>query len=158
MDESHYFNDADRGEVWEYILVNLPKHINVVLLSATLPNVEQFAEWLACTRERELCLVIKNERIVPLTHYMFVEDTLYKNPNILAAAVVSKPDEKWGEVPCAFVELKDGKKTTQTEIINFCKKHLANFKCPKFVVIGLLPKTSTGKIKKFELREKARNI
>ena len=87
-----------------------------------------------------------------------VEETLYKNPNILAAAVVSKPDEKWGEVPCAFVELKDGKKTTQTEIINFCKKHLANFKCPKFVVIGLLPKTSTGKIKKFELREKARNI
>ena len=87
-----------------------------------------------------------------------VEETLYKNPNILAAAVVSKPDEKWGEVPCAFVELKDGKKTTQTEIINFCKKYLANFKCPKFVVIGLLPKTSTGKIKKFELREKARNI
>ena len=87
-----------------------------------------------------------------------VEDTLYKNPNILAAAVVSKPDEKWGEVPCAFVELKDGKKTNQTEIINFCKNHLENFKCPKFVVIGLIPKTSTGKIKKFELREKARSI
>ena len=78
FDEAHYFNDADRGEVWEYILVNLPKHINVVLLSATLPNVEHFANWLACTRERDLCLVIKNERIVPLTHYAFVEDTLYK--------------------------------------------------------------------------------
>ena len=87
-----------------------------------------------------------------------VEEALYKNPKILAAAVVSKPDEKWGEVPCAFIELKNKKKTTQNEIINFCKKHLANFKCPKFVIIGLLPKTSTGKIKKFELREKARSI
>ena len=87
-----------------------------------------------------------------------IEETLYKNPKILTAAVVSKPDKKWGEVPCAFIELKEGKKANQTEIINFCKKYLAGFKCPKFVVFGLLPKTSTGKIQKFQLREKARKI
>jgi len=87
-----------------------------------------------------------------------IEETLYKNPKILTAAVVSKPDKKWGEIPCAFIELKEGKKANQTEIINFCKKYLAGFKCPKFVVFGLLPKTSTGKIQKFQLREKARKI
>ena len=87
-----------------------------------------------------------------------IEETLYKNPKILTAAVVSKPDKKWGEVPCAFIELKEGKKANQTEIINFCKKYIAGFKCPKFVVFGLLPKTSTGKIQKFQLREKARKI
>ena len=87
-----------------------------------------------------------------------IEETLYKNPKILAAAVVARPDKKWGEVPCAFIELKVGKKSSQTEIINFCKKHLANFKCPKSVFFEVLPKTSTGKIQKFQLREKVRNI
>ncbi|MDO4723285.1 MAG: acyl-CoA synthetase [Comamonadaceae bacterium] len=82
-----------------------------------------------------------------------VEDTLYRHPAVLAAAVVAKPDPKWGETPCAFIELKEGASTTVEDIVAHCKKHLAGFKVPKAVVFGPLPKTSTGKIQKFELRK-----
>jgi fatty-acyl-CoA synthase len=87
-----------------------------------------------------------------------VEDVLYRHPAVLAAAVVARPDEKWGETPCAFVELKQDKKATEKEIIDFCRQHLAKFKAPRAVVFGELPKTSTGKIQKFVLREKARSV
>jgi fatty-acyl-CoA synthase len=84
-----------------------------------------------------------------------VEDVLYRHPDVLAAAVVAKPDSRWGETPCAFVELKPGAKLTREDIVAHCKKHLAGFKVPKAVVFGELPKTSTGKIQKFELRKQA---
>jgi len=81
-----------------------------------------------------------------------VEDILYKHPAVLFAAVVAKPHSKWGEVPCAFVELKDGAATTEAEILAYCKDRLPGFKTPKQVVFGPIPKTSTGKIQKFVLR------
>jgi fatty-acyl-CoA synthase len=81
-----------------------------------------------------------------------VEDVLYKHPAVLFAAVVAKPDSKWGEVPCAFVELKDNARTTEAEIIAFCRSQMSGFKTPKAVVFGPIPKTSTGKIQKFMLR------
>ena len=84
-----------------------------------------------------------------------VEDVLYRHPEVLAAAVVAKPDAKWGETPCAFVELKAGSQLTAEAVVAHCRKHLAGFKVPKAVVFGELPKTSTGKIQKFELRKKA---
>lgn len=84
-----------------------------------------------------------------------VEDVLYKHPAILFAAVVAKPDPKWGEVPCAFVELKEGATATEAEILAYCKSILPGFKSPKSVVFGAIPKTSTGKIQKFMLREQA---
>ncbi len=84
-----------------------------------------------------------------------VEDVLYRHPDVLAAAVVAKPDAKWGETPCAFVELKAGATTTAEAIVAHCKMHLAGFKVPRAVVFGELPKTSTGKIQKFELRKQA---
>ncbi len=87
-----------------------------------------------------------------------VEGVLYRNTAVAAAAVVAKPDEKWGEVPCAFVELKIGQDITEEELINFCRSHLAGFKRPKHVVFGELPKTATGKIQKFVLREKAKEL
>jgi fatty-acyl-CoA synthase len=86
-----------------------------------------------------------------------VEDVLYRHPSVLAAAVVAQPDAKWGETPCAFVELKPGAKTTEDEIIAHCREGLARFKVPKRVVFGELPKTSTGKIQKFLLRDKAKS-
>jgi fatty-acyl-CoA synthase len=86
-----------------------------------------------------------------------VEDVLYRHPAVLAAAVVAKPDDKWGETPCAFVELKTGVVVSESEIIAFCRSHLARFKAPRAVVFGELPKTSTGKIQKFLLREKAKS-
>jgi fatty-acyl-CoA synthase len=86
-----------------------------------------------------------------------VEDVLYRHPAVLAAAVVAKPDEKWGETPCAFVELRPDAKTTERELIDFCRTHLAKFKAPRAVVFGELPKTSTGKIQKFVLRDKAKS-
>jgi fatty-acyl-CoA synthase len=87
-----------------------------------------------------------------------IENTLYKHPSVLLAAVVAKPDEKWGETPCAFIELKNtNDSVTEAEIISFCKETMAGFKCPKKVIFGDLPKTSTGKILKYELREKAKN-
>ena len=88
-----------------------------------------------------------------------IENTLYKHPSVLFAAVVAKPDEKWGETPCAFIELKDSNdKVSEKDIISFCKETLAGFKCPKKVVFTELPKTSTGKILKYELRESAKEL
>ena len=87
-----------------------------------------------------------------------VEDALYKHPSVQSAAVVARPDEKWGETPCAFVELMPGKNATEAEIIAFCRGLLASFKCPKTVVFTEIPKTSTGKIQKFKLRELARAL
>ena len=84
-----------------------------------------------------------------------VEDVLYRHPDVLAAAVVARPDPKWGETPCAFVELKPGAATKPEDIVAHCRKHLAGFKVPRAVVFGELPKTSTGKIQKFELRKQA---
>ena len=87
-----------------------------------------------------------------------VEDVLYKHPAVQAAAVVARPDEKWGETPCAFVELRPGKTATSEEIITWCREGLARFKVPKHVVFTELPKTSTGKIQKFKLRDMAKGI
>jgi len=85
-----------------------------------------------------------------------VEDVLYRHPAVLAVAVVARPDDKWGETPCAFVELKPEAKVTEDEIMEFCRGNLARFKCPRTVVFGPLPKTSTGKIQKFILRDEAK--
>ena len=87
-----------------------------------------------------------------------VEDILYKHPAVLFAAVVAKPDPKWGEVPCAFIELKDGAKATEAEIIAYCKGQMSAFKTPKAVVFGSIPKTSTGKIQKFLLRNEVQSV
>ena len=87
-----------------------------------------------------------------------IEEVLYKHPAVAAAGVVAKPDETWGETPCAFVELKDGKAATADEIIAWCRQHLARFKCPRHVVFAEIPKTSTGKIQKFRLREMAKGV
>ncbi|WP_213687654.1 acyl-CoA synthetase [Acinetobacter sp. WY4] len=85
-----------------------------------------------------------------------VEEVLYQHPAVLTAAVVAKPDPRWQEVPCAFIELKEGTKATEEEIMEFCREHLARFKVPKDVVITEIPKTSTGKLQKFVLREWAK--
>ena len=87
-----------------------------------------------------------------------VEGVLYRHPAVLEAAVVARPDETWGETPCAFVTLRPGASASAEEIIDFCRRHLARFKCPKTVVFGDLPKTSTGKIQKFVLRDQARAL
>ena len=87
-----------------------------------------------------------------------VENVVAKHPAVSLVAVVAKPDEKWGETPCAFVELAPGKTVTEDEIINFCKDNMAGFKRPKHVIFGELPKTSTGKIQKFELRKKVKEL
>ena len=87
-----------------------------------------------------------------------IEGVLYRHPAVLEAAVVARPDDKWGETPCAFVTLKDGKAATADEIIAFCKANMASFKVPRTVVFGPLAKTSTGKIQKYVLREKARAL
>lgn len=87
-----------------------------------------------------------------------VENVLYRHPAILEAAVVARPDDKWGETPCAFVTLRDGATATAEEIIEFCRNHIAHYKAPKTVVFGSLPKTSTGKVQKFVLREQAKQL
>jgi fatty-acyl-CoA synthase len=87
-----------------------------------------------------------------------VEETLYRHPKVMEAAVVARPDDKWGETPCAFVTLKPGEAATAEEIIAFCRDAMAHFKAPKTVVFGPLPKTSTGKIQKFVLRDQARGL
>src|SRR6516162_1009354 len=86
-----------------------------------------------------------------------VEDILYKHPAVLFAAVVAKPDPKWGEVPCAFIELKEGANATEAEIIAYCRSHMSGFKTPKAVVFGTIPKTSTGKIQKYLLRNEVQS-
>ena len=85
-----------------------------------------------------------------------VEDVLYRHPAVLEAAIVARPDPNWGETPCAFVTLKEGAAADPAEIIAFCRQHLAHFTAPRHVIFGLLPKTSTGKIQKFVLRERAK--
>jgi fatty-acyl-CoA synthase len=88
-----------------------------------------------------------------------VEDTLLKHPSVMFAAVVSRPDEKWGETPCAFVERKPGHDhVSDTELIAYCRENLAHYKCPRHVVFTELPKTSTGKVQKFKLREMAKQV
>ena len=87
-----------------------------------------------------------------------VEDTLYKHPAVAAVAVVAKPDDKWGETPCAFIELKAGKSSTADEIIEYCRANMARYKVPRHVVFTELPKTSTGKIQKFKLRDMAKDV
>ena len=88
-----------------------------------------------------------------------VEECLYRHPQVMEAAVVARPDDKWGETPCAFVTLKPGAgAVSPEEIIAWCREHLARFKVPRTVVFGDLPKTSTGKIQKFVLRERARTL
>ncbi|MBB4039239.1 fatty-acyl-CoA synthase [Microvirga flocculans] len=87
-----------------------------------------------------------------------VEDALYKHPAIQAAAVVAMPDEKWGETPCAFVELKPDQSVSAEDIVAWCRQNLASYKCPRTVIFTELPKTSTGKIQKFQLREMARTL
>ncbi|MGC2412319.1 MAG: acyl-CoA synthetase [Stellaceae bacterium] len=86
-----------------------------------------------------------------------VEDVLYRHPAVMEAAVVARPDANWGETPCAFVTLKDGASADAAGIIAFCREHLAHFKAPRHVIFGPLPKTSTGKIQKFVLRERAKS-
>ncbi len=86
-----------------------------------------------------------------------VEDALFRHPAVMAAAVVAQPDPKWGEVPCAFVELKEGVTLTGEELLAHCRQYLPGFKVPKRVVFGPLPKTSTGKIQKFMLRQQAKS-
>ena len=87
-----------------------------------------------------------------------VEDVLYRHPAVLEAAVVARPDPVWGETPCAFIALRPGQDATPDEIIAFCRERMAHFKAPKAVVFGPLPKTSTGKMQKYVLREQARNL
>lgn len=87
-----------------------------------------------------------------------IEDALYKHPAVSSAAVVARPDEKWGETPCAFVELKPGMNASADELIEWCARYLARFKLPKSVIFTDLPRTSTGKIQKFKLREKAKEF
>jgi fatty-acyl-CoA synthase len=87
-----------------------------------------------------------------------VENALYRHPDILEAAVVARPDPAWGETPCAFVTLKDGASLSAEDLVAFCRTQMAHFKCPRSVVFGPLPKTSTGKIQKYVLRERARGL
>ena len=86
-----------------------------------------------------------------------VEDALHRHSSVMLAAVVAQPDEKWGEVPCAFVEIKPGVTVTELELIEFCRTLLARFKVPKRIIFGELPKTSTGKIQKFQLRSQLKS-
>jgi fatty-acyl-CoA synthase len=87
-----------------------------------------------------------------------VEDVLFAHSAVQLAAVVARPDEKWGETPCAFVELKPGREVTADELINWCRERLARYKCPRHIVFAEIPKTSTGKVQKFALRERARGV
>jgi fatty-acyl-CoA synthase len=87
-----------------------------------------------------------------------VEDALYKHPSVAAAAVVAKPDEKWGETPCAFIELKPGTTASADELLQWCRKNMAGYKVPRYFVFAEIPKTSTGKIQKFKLREMAKAV
>ena len=87
-----------------------------------------------------------------------VENTLFSHPAIMEAAVVALAHDFWGEVPCAIVSLKEGKTSSEQEIIQFCRDHMAHFKCPKKVIFADLPKTATGKIQKFALREMVKSL
>ena len=86
-----------------------------------------------------------------------VEDMMHRHPAVESVAVVAKPDERWGEVPCAFIELKPGAAATAAEIRKFCREQMAAYKVPKVMVFGPIPKTATGKVQKFRLRELAKD-
>jgi fatty-acyl-CoA synthase len=86
-----------------------------------------------------------------------VEGVIYRHPAVAAVAVVAAPHEKWGETPCAFVELRPGQQASESDVIAHCRATMAHFKCPTQVIFGELPKTSTGKVQKFVLRERARD-
>jgi len=86
-----------------------------------------------------------------------VEDALYSHPAVMNAAVVAQPDDKWGETPCAFIEVKPGQSVSAEELRDYCRQHLARFKVPKTFIFREIPKTSTGKIQKFALRELAKS-
>src|SRR4029453_13905396 len=100
-------------------------------------------------KDRSKDIIISGGETIPSRE---AEDVPSKPPGVLFAAVVAKPDTKWGEVPCAFVELKEGAKATEADIIAFCRSHMSGFKTPKAGVFARIPKTSTGKIQKFMLR------
>jgi fatty-acyl-CoA synthase len=87
-----------------------------------------------------------------------VEDVIYRHPAVMVCAVVAQPDTKWGETPCAFVEIKPAATVTEQDIIEHCRANMARFKVPKKVIFGPLPKTSTGKIQKFVLRHQAKSV
>ena len=87
-----------------------------------------------------------------------VEDALYKHPDVEAAAVVARPDEKWGETPCAFVEITQGHELREEDLFAWCRDHLAHYKVPKTIIFEELPRTSTGKIQKFVLRKRAKQL
>ena len=87
-----------------------------------------------------------------------VENVLYRHPAVAIAAVVAMPDERWGESPCAFIELRPGMSATAAEIVEFCRENIARYKVPRRIVFAPIPKTSTGKIQKFRLREEARQM
>src|SRR5207253_1366429 len=87
-----------------------------------------------------------------------VEDVLLKHDSVMFAAVVARPDEKWGETPCAFVEKKPGHDATEADLIAWCRENLAHYKCPRHVVFTELPKTGTGKVQKYKLREMAKAV
>ncbi|WP_137939631.1 acyl-CoA synthetase [Chitinivorax sp. B] len=107
-------------------------------------------------KDRSKDIIISGGENIPSIE---IEAALYQHPAVLEAAVVAKPDEKWGEVPCAFVTLKDSVPVpTETELISFCRERLAGYKTPKQIVFGSLPKTSTGKIQKFLLRDRAKQV
>ena len=89
---------------------------------------------------------------------MEIENIVTKHPAVSLAAVVARPDEKWGETPCAFIELVEGQQVEEEELKLFCREHLAGFKMPKTFIFQTLPKTSTGKIQKFELREAVKHL
>jgi fatty-acyl-CoA synthase len=87
-----------------------------------------------------------------------VENALYKHPAVAVAAVVAMPDSRWGETPCAFIELRPGARATAAEITDFCRENIARYKVPRHIVFAPVPKTSTGKIQKFRLREEAKRL
>jgi fatty-acyl-CoA synthase len=87
-----------------------------------------------------------------------IEEVLHRHPAVFVAAAVAQPDPRWGETPCAFVELKPGASATESELIAYCRDNMAHYKAPKTVVLGPLPKTSTGKIQKYVLRQRAKSV
>jgi fatty-acyl-CoA synthase len=87
-----------------------------------------------------------------------VENCLYAHPDIMEAAVVARPDDKWGETPCAFIGVASGVELSEQDVIDFCRNNMAHYKAPKTVVFQDLPKTSTGKVQKYKLREQAKNL
>ncbi len=118
--------------------------------------------WLSATRDGYVEVKDRSKDVIisggENISSLEIEDTLYRHPQVLEAAVVARPDETWGETPCAFITLKTGENASAEEIIAYCRDNMAGFKIPKTVIFGELPKTSTGKIQKFLLREQAQAL